>query len=281
MLNFIAIEPIVAGQRGLSELEPSARDGRTGKATWSASRLETAGEPADATRPAAGSVRELAGSSRLTVFVGVEAFQNGARVVIEVGLDTARPHEIELRAHRLDGSAALDACVLTATMGNYARLRRLWLADGPVHARDLWTADAAADTWGFLPPRTWPANRLHERAGEVCVAATPDEADPEAAVYDASVGRGWRYRGQVATQYWIAPARPALELRVNARRTYWASRAPIPGGVSFENFELQIPFEQGFPLRFGVDPRDPAGLGLAGASPAEPRRPEVGGPGPR
>src|SRR5687768_6674967 len=34
LVNFIAVEPIVAGRRGLSELEHSKLDGRDGKRLW-------------------------------------------------------------------------------------------------------------------------------------------------------------------------------------------------------------------------------------------------------
>lgn len=39
---------------------------------------------------------------------------------------------------------------------------------------------------------------------------------------------------------------------VNGRRQYWMSRASIPGGIAFENFELRLPFEEGQKLWFGI-----------------------------
>ena len=47
---------------------------------------------------------------------------------------------------------------------------------------------------------------------------------------------------------------------VNARRTYWASDNPIPGGVSFENVELIAPFRSGQSWTFGVTADPPTAL---------------------
>jgi hypothetical protein len=41
---------------------------------------------------------------------------------------------------------------------------------------------------------------------------------------------------------------------VNGRYSYWASSSPIPGGISFENFELKSPFKNGERFIFGVTP---------------------------
>jgi hypothetical protein len=66
----------------------------------------------------------------------------------------------------------------------------------------------------------------------------------------------------VATQYWRAPATPGLAVQVNGRTTYWASQAPIPGGISYENFELVAPFAAGQSFTFGVTPEPPQALGF-------------------
>jgi hypothetical protein len=51
-----------------------------------------------------------------------------------------------------------------------------------------------------------------------------------------------------------------LEAWVNGRFTYWASTAPIPGGISYENFELFAPFRQGAEYWFGVRRGLPSGI---------------------
>ena len=44
---------------------------------------------------------------------------------------------------------------------------------------------------------------------------------------------------------------------VSGRYCYWASEAPIPGGISYENFELLEPFRQGATFVFGIEPVEP------------------------
>jgi hypothetical protein len=56
-------------------------------------------------------------------------------------------------------------------------------------------------------------------------------------------------------QIWRASGpTPELEARVNGRTSYWASSSPIPGGTSYENFELVEPFMQGREFFFRVEP---------------------------
>jgi hypothetical protein len=159
----------------------------------------------------------------------------------------------------------MQACVLSATMGNYARLRRLWLKDEVVDAGKLWPK-YKPDNWGFAPWRQWEAKRLRVSDGIAVVAATASEADPARATYAADVPRPWRYEGRPATQYWKAPMQKGLVVRVNGRKTFWATKAAIPGGVSYENFELKAPFRPGQEFRFGVIAEGPEALGFdAGA----------------
>lgn len=78
---------------------------------------------------------------------------------------------------------------------------------------------------------------------------------------------GWAFDGKVATQYWRRYAGKAagdLKVRVNGRTKYWATQADIPGGVSFENFEMVEPFRKGGELWFGASLRTPRELGWRG-----------------
>jgi hypothetical protein len=62
------------------------------------------------------------------------------------------------------------------------------------------------------------------------------------------------------TQYWRVPGRdvePNLRVRVNARRVYWASKAPLLGGIAFENFEVRARFVPGQPFIFGITRQEP------------------------
>lgn len=261
MINYIAVEPIVGRSRGLSELERSTLDGVDGKAMWTTDERPAAGKPIEPWKPARGVTAREGDAETLTFWVSVEPFGNGARPLVRVRFRSNRPHEVELATHAAEGSARMKACVLTATMGNYARLRRLWLADETVDAAGVWPDPRPGKT-GFVAAREWAADRLHTREGEVIVAATPDEEDPESATYDDSVPPWWRYEGKVATQYWATSPVEGLLARVNGRTTFWASKAPIPGGISFENFELQAPFAEGQVFRFGVTPDWPSSLGF-------------------
>jgi hypothetical protein len=155
LINFIAVEPIPAGrtERGYSELEHSALDGVRGKRMWPLQE--------------AGTLEIVEGAERLFVDIDVERFDNGADVRVRVTFCADRPHEFAVAAYRNAGSAELDACVLSATMGNFARLRRLQLRDRVV-----------------------------------VVSATPDEDDPWSAVYDPDPLIEARVNGRRA--YWAS-----------------------------------------------------------------------------
>jgi len=81
----------------------------------------------------------VAGAQRLTVYVLVEPFGNGADVYVRVRFDARRPHEVALAAFANPASVPLSRLVLTATMGNYARLRRLQLRDRVVEPGAVWS----------------------------------------------------------------------------------------------------------------------------------------------
>src|SRR5262249_42061475 len=197
----------------------------------------------------------------LTVFVFIEPFKNGAQPVVQLTFRQDRPHEVGLKVFATRHSALMKACVLTATMGNYARLRHLWLQGQVVDARKVWPR-FQPDAGGFASARQWPVDRLLVVGKEVLVAATPSEARPVQAKYAKEVPAGWRDEGKPATQYWRAPRQKDLLARVNGRQTYWATKARIPGGTSFENFELEAPFRSGQEFTFGVTVQPPPKLGF-------------------
>lgn len=268
VINFVSVEPVANGRRGQSELEVSQRSNRGGVDMWSADTVAAAPEPADPTRPARGQVE----GDTLSVVIATEPFRNGAHPLIEVRFRADRPREVGFRLFAAPGSTAMRSCVLSATMGNYARLRRLWLNGQVADARKVWPT-FQPDKLGFAPWRAWDRDKLFQKDGSVVVAATSDEADPAKAEYAPEVHRGWRYEGPPTTQYWRAKAVPGLVARVNGRSTYWASTAPIPGGVSFENVELEAPFAAGQEFWFGVTTDRPEALGF---DPAWGREPTAG-----
>jgi hypothetical protein len=256
VVNFVAVEPVPAGStaRGYSELEPSRLDGVPGKRFWSAD------DPADvrpraATDAAPGVVETVGGVEHLRVFVIVEPFENGADVYLRLSFRADRPHEVGLAAYRRSDAVPLEHCVLTATMGNFALLRDLHLADRVVGPAALWS-DFAGDH--FTPHARFGLDELTRTTdGGATVWATPDEADPLTAVYADGTAEHWRYYGRRALQRWRVEAPdPQLQALVNGRRAYWASTSAIPGGTSFENFELVEPFRQGREFFFGIEPTD-------------------------
>lgn len=265
MINYVAVEPIVEGRRGLSELEPSPRDGKPGKLLWAVETPEAHPEPKDPwDRPAAGKIDEVEpGVQRLTVSFHVERFDHGAQPIIELTIREDRPHEVAFRIFAQEESAELESCVLSATMGNYARLRQLWLKDQVIDATRLWDDfEPTRENWGFAPHHRWKQDQMLIRDGEAIVAMTPDEANPVAVEYDDAVPPWWRYEGRPATQYWRSPAEPGLAVQLNGRITYWATQAPIPGGMSFENFEVIAPYQPGQRFTFGVTLEKPETLGF-------------------
>jgi hypothetical protein len=256
MINYIAVEPIVKTARGYSELEHSRLDDARGKAMWTDDALARDPQPRPPWQPARGQVETVDGVERLTVFVFVERFRNGARPIVQVVLRRDRPHEVGLRVFAAKGGAPMRSCVLTATMGNYARLRHLWLRGEVVAADRLWPRGRVGKS-GFTRHARWGLDRMLVIGEQAIVAATPNEADPASAVYAESVPRPWRYQDKVATQYWRCRATRGLAVQVNGRVAYWASRAPIPGGISYENFEMVAPFADGQTFVFGVSPKPP------------------------
>jgi hypothetical protein len=263
LVNFIAIEPIVAGQSGraFSELEPST-DGRPGKLLTARPPPGVAWQPATATAPYPGHIEALPGGvQRLSVRLEVECFGSGAHVWLLASLRTDRPGELCLEASAHEDSPPLAACILTATMGNLERLRVLHLAARQVAAPDLYRDWQGEE---FAPHRHFGLAELPRlQDGSVLAAATTNEADPAAVHPNPAEPRYWWYPGTKLTQYWRKP--PAtfgerLRLTVNARRCYWLSRFPIPGGIAFENIEMNEPFSQGQIAVFGLSPHEPAEL---------------------
>ena len=261
LINFIAIEPVVDGRRGFSELESSKLDGVRGKRLW-------ARDPGDLVGPTTmlptGRLTQLdTGVECLTVHVTVERFENGAHVDLTLRQRSDAPDELELIVHREPDSAPIEYCILTATMGNKARARQLWLRNEVVSSLDLWPNYKEA---GFAPHRLFRLDRLHRVAtDDILVAITTNETDL-AAVDPFSAAPHWRYAGFPVTQYWKKPRgmwQSDLHVAVNGRYMYWLSHQPIPGGVAFENFEMREHFYEGQRFIFGIARKTPKELGFA------------------
>jgi hypothetical protein len=242
LVNFIAIEPVVRGRKGFSELEKSKLDNVPGKRIWLLSQTAT--------------------PEKLNVRLGVEAFENGAEVQLEVEQRADALDEILITTHATTNSAPMDFCILTATMGNMIRARELWLKGKVVTAAELYPN---YDDIHFAPHKTFNVDRLLALSdGSIIAAITNDEIDP-AATIPFSKSTFWHYRGAKVTQYWKHPARAdhsGLTVVVNARHTYYGSRKEIPHGNAFENFEMRQPFKDGQQFIFGITRRTPSELGF-------------------
>lgn len=258
LVNFIAVEPIVEhdDRRGYSELEPSTLDpGENGKRFWSADEPADLSRPRDPLAPSRGVVDTVDGVERLTLWIGVEPFDNGAHVRVRLRFRADRPHEVEVAGFANHDSTPLRALVLTATMGNWARLRRLELADRVVTPAQLWPGFEGT---GFSRHARLRLDELRREGATAIVSATGDEIDPWSVVHADGTADHWRFEGLRARQTWLVDdPHPDLEVLVNARWSYWASAAEIPGGAAFENFEIVEPFRQGAAFRFVVDPVEP------------------------
>lgn len=251
LVNFIAVEPIPAGsaERGFSELEPSTiDDGEQGKRFWSSDA--PGDDPRDPLSPARGVIDGV--DDTLTVWIGVERFDNGADVRVRVRFRADRPHEVELAGFATGSSVPLRHLILTATMGNWARLRRLELGRRVVEPRLLWPGFSGT---AFTDHARFCLDELARDGTAAAVSAIGDEDHPWASQYTADTAEHWRFLGKRARQSWrIDDPHPDLEVLVNARWSYWASSSPIPGGPAFENFEIVEPFRQGATYRFAVEP---------------------------
>ncbi|HLK59041.1 MAG TPA: hypothetical protein VKU00_20945, partial [Chthonomonadaceae bacterium] len=241
--------------RGFSELEPSDQDGKQGKHFWSGQK-EPNQEGLDP-----GRMEKHGAVETLSVTIHVEPFHNGARPVIDLAFHSDRAGEVAFTVHAAPGSVPIEFCVLTATMGNYMRLRRLHLRDHVVQPKDLWPHYEGN---GFTAEAFFPSHLLPKTAsGDLLICATTDEPDPHAVPADPRAP-WWQYRGSFPlTQYWRKPRgtwREDLRLRVNGRRVYWAGDVPIPGGLAYENFDLMEPFSEGQVFVFGLSRETPEEL---------------------
>lgn len=254
MINYIAVEPTLEGQRwrSFSELEKSLFDGVSGLRFWSADSPEDE-MPRDPRNPSQGIISRDGEVETLCIYVFVEPYENGASVVLRIQFRSDRPYEVGIATFTQPESKPLETCIITATMGNFARLRELHLADGMRSSHELWPTFSGS---GFAEHACFSLSNLVRTPSEDALfIATPDEENPSQAEYERGTFIGWTYYGDVAQQYWRDET-PTYELRgcVNARSTYWASESHIPGGSSFENFELIERFREGNELWFGVMP---------------------------
>jgi hypothetical protein len=178
LINFIALEPVVGGARGYSELEKSHFDGRQGKHFWTGSAPPTNHEVA--TCDPGLLAKAPHGVEVLTVTVFTEPFDNGAHVRLVLSQRSDAPDELCITVHAEPDSAPIQSCILTATMGNKSRARLLWLKDETVSSLKIFGDYHGT---GFAPQVFFPLARLPRTAnGDALIAVSNDEENPALAL---------------------------------------------------------------------------------------------------
>lgn len=267
LINYIAIEPIVDGKIEFSEISPSATDGKWGKLIWPGnSEADDAYDPANLTR---GVISHPDPSKpqteQLTLFLFMEQYMDKAAPFLKISIRSDKPEEICFEINNKANSAHMDRCALTATMGNYSRLRLLHLDKQVIDSRKVY---AGYDGIDFIEKEAYPVTQMLKlKDGSPIALATQNESMAELSTWPTDSAyyakRGWRYRPDFKlTQYWRkdgATYDPSLQVRVNGRAKYWAvaSRDPkqyvnLPGGAAFENFELREKYYPGQKFIYGL-----------------------------
>ncbi|MGN6534089.1 MAG: hypothetical protein ACTHK0_20280 [Ginsengibacter sp.] len=272
LINFIAIEPVVNGKWEFSEISPSKVDGQWGKLMWTGTEENSGKYYPSAITP--GIITHPDNShpniEELSVYVYMEQFLNGAYPYFKISIRDDRPEEIGFEIFNQKNSAQMERCALTATMGNYSRLRLLYLKDTIIDSRHLYKGFDGID---FIEKEGYPAGQLlKDKNGDFIVLAESNESFDELSSWpqtaDYLARWSWRYRPFFkVTQYWrkeSAKYDPSLHVRVNARVKYWSGGSGnknnylnIPGGPAFENFELREKYYRGQKFYFGISRKMP------------------------
>ncbi|MCC8424740.1 hypothetical protein [Mucilaginibacter sp. UR6-11] len=274
-INYLAVEPVVDDKMEFSEISPSQIDSRWGKLMWAGNDpTQTDYFPAAKTRGAISHPdSQHPGVEELSVYLFMERFMNGAHPYLRLSIRSDRPEELGIEIFNHKESARMQRCAITATMGNYSRLRNLYLKDGVVSAKELYKGFDGID---FIEKQSYPLQQmLRDDNADFIAIAAPDEdfasltSWPQDKAYLAKAG--WRYRPDVKfTQYWrkeSAKYDPSLMIRVNGRAKYWSGASPnpndyvnIPGGPAFENFELRENYYPGEKFYYGITTKTPQQL---------------------
>lgn len=274
-INFIAIEPVVNGKMEFSEISPSRIDGKWGKLMWaSGSENPVPYYPSAISRGTISHPDPLHPAvEQLSVYLFMEQYLNGAYPYFKISIRNDRPDELCIEIFNHPNSAKMDRCALTATMGNYSRLRLLHLKNRVVDSRELYKNFNGID---FTEKEGYRADQLlQDKNGDFIAIATTNESFPELASWPQNERYyskwSWRYRPFFKlTQYWRKEKNQAdtsLHLRVNGRAKYWSGGSSnknnyvdIPGGPAFENFELREKYYPGQRFYFGLTRKSPEEL---------------------
>lgn len=272
LINFIAVEPVVDGEIEFSEISPSRVDGKVGKLMW-ASDSENPGRyrsEANTRGIITNPDPEQPDVEQLSLYIFMEKFLHGAHPYLKITIRSDRPQEMGLEIFDHEDSAQMDRCVLTATMGNYSRVRQLYLKNQVVDSRELYDE---YDDIHFIEEEGYPAEELlKDENGDFIAIAASNESFSELSSWPQEnkyYGKHWwRYRPfYKVTQYWRKSGSDydsSLHVRVNGRAKYYSGSdidpsdyVDIPGGVSFENFEMRENYYPGQKFYFGITRKSP------------------------
>ena len=267
LINYIAVEPVVKGDMEFSEVSPSRVDNKWGKLFWAAADTTStsffpyANTKGIITHPDI----QHPDVEELSFYIFMEQFLDGAHPYLKLSIRSDKPGELGLQIFNRDNSAVMERCALTATMGNYSRLRLLYLKDKVIDSRKLF---AGYNDIEFAEKDPYPADQLlHSKDGGYVACAESNETFNELASWPQQPAYlkawGWRYRPFFKlTQYWRAEAAdydPSLQVRVNGRAKYWGGESTdrskyidVPGGPAFENFEMRENYKPGQKFYFGL-----------------------------
>jgi hypothetical protein len=267
LINFIAVEPVVDGDMEFSEVSPSQVDGKPGKLFWASDSVNTgdftpyASTRGICTHPDAMHPK----TEQLSIYVLMEKFIDGAHPYLKLTIRSDKPGELGIQVFNHEKSADMERCAITATMGNYSRLRLLYLKHRIIDSRTLYSGYNEIE---FAEKEPYPNHEmLRNKNGDPIVIAESNESFnelaswPQAPAYQAKWN--WRYRPfYKLTQYWRVDSTGydhSLQVRVNGRAKYWSGASPdkskyidIPGGPAFENFELRENYHSGQKFYFGL-----------------------------
>ncbi len=267
LINFIAIEPVVDGDMEFSEISPSAVDGNWGKFMWAADSIIGNHYTGNANFRGAITHPDILHPEveELSFYLFMERFKNGTHPYLKISIRDDAPGELCMQIFNEDNSARMERCALTATMGNYSRLRYLYLKNSTIDARQLFAGYHDID---FIEKQPYNYNQmLRTKKGDYIAVIESNENFNQLADWPQQpsylLKNGWRYRPfYKLTQYWKKPSQDAdssLTIRVNGRAKYWSGGSEnkldyinIPGGAAFENFELRDTYQAGEKFIFGL-----------------------------
>ena len=267
LINYIAAEPVVDGDMEFSEVRPSLVDGKLGKLFWASDSDSTGSFSPYAATPGVITHPDTAHPEveELSLYILMEKFIDGAHPYLKLTIRSDKPGELGMQIFNYKNSAVMERCGLTATMGNYSRLRLLYLKDKVIDSRKLFSAYNNIE---FDEKEPYPVDQmLKTKKGDAIVIAESNESFNELASWPQDPAYlakwHWHYRPfYKLTQYWRVDAGNydnSLRVRVNGRAKYWSGASPhknnyiaIPGGPAFENFELRENYHSGQKFYFGL-----------------------------